>query len=137
MDGLPCGDSLASNLHSASFSSLMCFVSHPCKIATKKASDCSHPGEHATTECAMSTKHRNVVRSGYFQNRHRSFRSHVFPCSHPSCLLCWLCFVNPPLQYGYKENVRRSSMHLAFLLCFIIAMICIQTISGSSFQWIL
>jgi len=27
---------------------------------------------------------------------------------------------NPSLQYGYKENVRRSSMHLAcLLLCFV------------------
>ena len=36
------------------------------------------------------------------------------------CLLCLVCFVDPSLQYCYKENVRRSSMHHAFLTLFFV-----------------
>ena len=47
------------------------FCDNICKDVTK-------PWEHATTECAMSTTHRNVS-TGVLQNHHRTFRSRVFP----------------------------------------------------------
>ena len=110
-----------SSMHGHASRMLVVLSTHPCNVAAKKTSEEHHASSMLVVFCKpilamlLQRKHQAIINASrmlvvvckpilamLLQRKHQKSIMH---------LACWLCFVNPSLQYCYKENIRRSSMH--------------------------